>query len=54
MGDLLKGSDKRLEAPPFFEDYISLINSVKKIKELKPDLICVSHGKDHNPDDIFI
>ena len=54
VGDLLQGTDKRLETPPFFEDYISLINSVNKIKELKPDLICVSHGKDHNVDDIFV
>jgi len=54
VGDLLYGTEKRLETPPFFEDYISLINSVNKIKELKPDLICVSHGKDHNVDDIFV
>jgi glyoxylase-like metal-dependent hydrolase (beta-lactamase superfamily II) len=54
VGDLLKGTDKRLESPPFFEDYVSLINSINKIKELKPDLICVSHGKDHNVDDIFV
>jgi glyoxylase-like metal-dependent hydrolase (beta-lactamase superfamily II) len=54
VGDLMQGTDKRLEIPPFFEDYISLINSINKIKELKPDLICVSHGKDHNVDDIFV
>lgn len=54
VGDLLKGTDKNLETPPFFEDYISLINSVKKIRELKPDLVCVSHGKDHNVDDILV
>ena len=54
VGDLLQGTDKRLESPPFFEDYISIINSINKIKELKPDLICVSHGKDHSADDIFV
>ena len=54
VGDLLRGTDKRLESPLFFEDYISLINSINKIKELRPDLICVSHGKDHNVDDIFV
>jgi glyoxylase-like metal-dependent hydrolase (beta-lactamase superfamily II) len=54
VGDLLRGTNKRLESPPFFEDYISLINSINKIKELKSDLICVSHGKDHNVDDIFV
>lgn len=54
VGDLLVGTEKTLEAPQFFEDYISLINSVKKIRELNPDLICVSHGKDHNVEDIFV
>ncbi len=54
VGDLLFGTDKQLISPPFFEDYVSLINSIKKIKELAPDLICVSHGKDHNVTDIFI
>lgn len=54
VGDLLQGTDKRLESPPFFEDYISLVNSINKIKELKPDLVCVSHGKDHNADSIFV
>lgn len=54
VGDLLRGDDKKLVSPPFFEDYISLINSIKKIKELNPDLVCVSHGKDHSADDIFI
>ncbi len=54
VGDMLYGTDKRLEAPPFFEDYISLINSIKKIRELNPDLVCVSHGKDHNIDDLFV
>jgi glyoxylase-like metal-dependent hydrolase (beta-lactamase superfamily II) len=53
-GDLLRGTDQKLEAPPFFEDYVSLINSVNKIKELNPDLICVSHGKDHSVDDISV
>jgi glyoxylase-like metal-dependent hydrolase (beta-lactamase superfamily II) len=54
VGDLLQGTDKRLETPPFFEDYVSLINSINRIKELTPDLICVSHGKDHNVNDIFV
>ncbi len=54
IGDLLFGTPSKLVAPSFFEDYISLINSVKKIKDLDPDLICVSHGKDHNVSDISI
>ncbi len=54
VGDLLFGSPSKLVSPKFFEDYIALINSVKKVRDLSPDLICVSHGKDHNASDISI
>jgi glyoxylase-like metal-dependent hydrolase (beta-lactamase superfamily II) len=47
VGDLLRGDKNSLIAPAFYEDYLGLLNSVKKVKELSPDLICVSHGKNH-------
>ncbi|MCW1293944.1 MAG: MBL fold metallo-hydrolase [Candidatus Parvarchaeota archaeon] len=46
VGDLLFGGNG-LKAPPFYEDYIALLNSVKKIKDANPDLVCVSHGKNY-------
>ncbi len=54
VGDLLKGTADSLVAPPFFDDYIALLSSVNKIKELNPDLICVSHGKNHNISDLKV
>ncbi len=52
VGDLFKGASDALVAPPFFDDYIALLNSTNKIRELNPDLICVSHGKNHNVSDL--
>lgn len=52
VGDMLRGSADSLNSPHFFEDYIALLNSVKKVKDLNPDLICVSHGKNHNVSDL--
>ncbi len=46
VGDLLFGKDG-LRAPVFYEDYASLLNSVKKVKDANPDLVCVSHGKNY-------
>ncbi len=55
VGDLLYGTQSKLVAPEFFEDYITLMNSVNKIKALGPDVtVCVSHGKDHTVADIDI
>lgn len=52
VGDLLSGTPDKLVAPPFYDDYIALLSSVKKIRDLSPDLICVSHGKNHNVSDL--
>lgn len=48
VGDLLRGVPEGLRVPIFYDDYISLLSSIKKVKDLNPDLVCVSHGKDHN------
>ncbi|MCL5101690.1 MAG: MBL fold metallo-hydrolase [Candidatus Parvarchaeota archaeon] len=52
VGDLMFGNTDKLIAPKFYDDYIALLGSVKKIRDLNPDLICVSHGKNHNVSDI--
>jgi glyoxylase-like metal-dependent hydrolase (beta-lactamase superfamily II) len=52
VGDLLFGKPDKLVLPTFYDDYIALLNSIKRIKDLEPDLICVSHGKNHNVSDI--
>ncbi|MCL5009630.1 MAG: MBL fold metallo-hydrolase [Candidatus Parvarchaeota archaeon] len=54
VGDLLKGTPSSLIAHPFFDDYISMLGSIKKVRELAPDLICVSHGKNHNVSDLKV
>lgn len=52
VGDLLFGNPDKLILHPLYDDYIALLNSVKKIRDLNPDLICVSHGKNHNVSDL--
>ncbi|MCL4399249.1 MBL fold metallo-hydrolase [Candidatus Parvarchaeota archaeon] len=54
VGDLLFGAPDKLRLPPFFDDYVSLLSSIKKIKDINPDLVCVSHGKNHNISDLGI
>lgn len=46
VGDLLFGGNG-LRVPSFYDDYVALLNSVKKLKDTAPDLICVSHGKNY-------
>lgn len=53
-GDMFEGAGGGLNLPTFFEDYISWLNSVKKIKELNPDLICVGHGKNYSASEIKV
>ncbi len=53
-GDLFDGKSGGLNLPNFFEDYISWLNSAKKIKELNPDLVCVSHGKNYSASEIKV
>jgi glyoxylase-like metal-dependent hydrolase (beta-lactamase superfamily II) len=52
VGDLLWGNPDKLVIHPLNDDYLASLNSVKKIRELNPDLICVSHGKNHNVSDL--
>ncbi len=52
VGDMLWGNPDKLVLHPMYDDYIALLNSVKRIRELNPDLICVSHGKNHNVSDL--
>lgn len=54
VGDLLFGDKDGLKLPVFYEDYTKLLDSVKKIKDLNADLICVSHGKDYPPSEIKV
>ena len=52
VGDLFFGKPDKLVLPVFYDDYIALLNSIKRIRDLEPDLICVSHGKNHHVSDI--
>ncbi len=52
VGDLLFGAPDRLANPVFFDDYVGLLESKKKVEALDPDLICVAHGKNHNVSDM--
>ena len=55
IGDMLYGGPSKLVIPRFFEDYVTLLNSINKIKSLGQDVtVCVSHGKDHTVADIEI
>ncbi len=54
VGDTLFGKGDKLVLPQIYDDYISLLSSVKKIRDLNPDLICVSHGKNHHFSDIDV
>ncbi len=54
VGDLLTGDKNGLRLPDFYDDYIKLLDSVKKIKDLNADLICVSHGIDYPPERIKV
>lgn len=54
VGDMLFGTADKLVAPHFYDDYIALLSSIKKIRDLNPDLICVSHGKNHNVSDLTV
>ncbi len=54
VGDTLFGKSDKLVLPQIYDDYIALLGSVKKIRDLNPDLICVSHGKNHHFSDIAV
>ncbi len=54
VGDLLFGDDNGLKIPKFYEDYIKLLDSIKKVKDLNADLVCVSHGKDYPTSELKI
>ncbi|WP_253823110.1 MBL fold metallo-hydrolase [Acidianus sp. RZ1] len=45
VGDLLQGSNNGLKYPSIYEDASSLYKSVDSVKQLKPNMVYVSHGK---------
>ena len=54
VGDTLFGKSDKLVLPRIYDDYVALLGSIKKIRDINPDLICVSHGKNHHISDIGI